>query len=212
MLTSEAVPFLRKLFDNNKAWADQMTAADPDFFRRLAGLQTPEILWIGCSDSRVPANEIVGLPPGAVFVHRNIANIVHSSDMNCLSVMQYAIDNLRVRHIVVVGHYGCGGVGAVVRGERLGMIDNWLHPVRRIYEKAESEKAEWQDGATEQARWDRMCELNVVEQVRCVAETTAVREAWTRFQPLAVHGWIYGLRDGLLRDLEVTVESKLQAA
>jgi carbonic anhydrase len=207
MLTSEAVPFLRKLFDNNKAWADKMTAADPDFFRRLSGLQTPEILWIGCSDSRVPANEIVGLPPGAVFVHRNIANIVHSSDMNCLSVMQYAIDNLRVRHIVVVGHYGCGGVGAVVRGERLGMIDNWLHPIRRIYEEHQ-----WSDDATEQARWDRLCELNVMEQVRCVAETTAVRDAWTRFQPLAVHGWIYGLRDGLLRDLNVTVESKPPAA
>ena len=203
MLTSEAVPFLNKLFDNNKAWAKQMTSADPSFFRRLAGLQTPEILWIGCSDSRVPANEIVGLPPGAVFVHRNIANVVHPSDMNCLSVMQYAIDALRVRHILVVGHYGCGGVGAVVRGERLGMIDNWLHPVRRIYEKQK-----WPEGATEQDRWDRMCELNVVEMVRCVAETTAVREAWARFQPLAIHGWIYGLRDGLLRDLEVTVEAK----
>jgi carbonic anhydrase len=201
VVRSEAVRFLKTLFDNNKAWAKSMTAADSGFFKRLANLQTPEILWIGCSDSRVPANEIVGLPPGAVFVHRNIANIVHPADMNCLSVMQYAIDTLRVRHIVVVGHYGCGGVGAVVRGERVGMIDNWLHPVRRIYEETQ-----WPDGTTEQQRWDRMCELNVIAQVRQVVETTAVRDAWKRFQPLIVHGWIYSLRDGLLRDLEVTRE------
>ena len=195
------VRFLRKLFDNNQRWADGVTAADPDFFQSLANLQAPEILWIGCSDSRVPANEIVGLPPGAVFVHRNIANIVHPADMNCLSVMQYAVDSLRVRHIIVVGHYGCGGVGAVVRNERLGLIDNWLHPVRRLYE---SER--WAEDADEQTRWDRLCELNVKEQVRSVAETTVVRDAWKRTQPLAVHGWIYSLRDGLLRDLEVTVE------
>ena len=188
--------FLQNLFDNNKKWAASVTAEDPNFFRRLANMQAPEILWIGCSDSRVPANEIVGLPPGGVFVHRNIANIVHPADMNCLSVMQYAVDTLRVRHIVVVGHYGCGGVGSVVRGERLGLIDNWLHPVRRLYEAEQ-----WPEGATERERWDRMCELNVKEQVRCVVETTVVRGAT---HELKVHGWIYSLGDGLLRDLEVT--------
>jgi carbonic anhydrase len=187
---------LPTLFEKNRHWAEGVKAADPDFFRRLADLQTPEILWIGCSDSRVPANEIVGLPPGAVFVHRNIANLVHPADMNCLSVMQYAVDTLKVRHIVVVGHYGCGGIGAVVSGQRLGLIDNWLHPVRRLYEAKE-----WPEGMTERERWDRMCEFNVIEQVRAVAETTVVREAAHHIE---LHGWIYSLQDGLLRDLDPT--------
>ena len=190
---------LRRLFENNRRWSEGIIAEDSGFFSNLAHLQAPEILWIGCSDSRVPANEIVGLLPGEVFVHRNIANLVHPADMNCLSVVQYAVDNLKVRHIVVVGHYGCGGIGAVVRHERLGLIDNWLQPVRRL-----NEAQYWEPAALEQQRWDRLCELNVVEQVRCLAETTVVRDAWQRGQPISIHGWIYSLQDGLLHDLKVT--------
>jgi carbonic anhydrase len=181
-----------------------MTAKDPDFFRRLAGQQAPQYLWIGCSDSRVPANEIVDLQPGELFVHRNVANVVVHADLNCLSVMQFAIDVLRVSHIIVCGHYGCGGVLAALRDDRLGLVDNWLRHVQdvRVRHQPQLDRLE-----TEKQRHDRLCELNVVEQVVNVAQTTVVRDAWTRGQSLAVHGWIYDLHDGLLRDLGVRISA-----
>jgi len=189
-----------------------MRARDPHFFDRLADQQTPEYLWIGCSDSRVPANEIAGLMPGEVFVHRNVANIVNHADMNCLSVMQYAVDVLRVKHIMVVGHYGCGGVRAVLEQRKSGMVDNWLHPIRQMMERELVEHRLGGQGAlTRQAFWDRLCEANVREQTRAAFETAIVRDAWERGQELAVHGWIYSLRDGLLRDLNITVGSKAEA-
>ena len=193
---------LKHLFENNRAWADEMTGQDPEFFRRLADQQTPEYLWIGCSDSRVPANQIVGLLPGEMFVHRNVANVVVHTDLNCLSAMQFAVDVIRVSHIIVCGHYGCGGVLAALRDEKAGLIDNWLRHVQDVRWKYE---AELEALATEEERHDRLCELNVVEQVVNVSQTTVVRDAWARGHELAVHGWIYGLRDGLLRDLEVRV-------
>jgi carbonic anhydrase len=177
-------------------------AQEPDFFERLAAQQSPKYLWIGCSDSRVPANEIVGLRPGELFVHRNVANVVVHSDLNCLSVLQYAVDVLRVGHIIVCGHYGCGGVRAAHERASLGIVDNWLRHVQDVAEK----HARWLSALEEaERRVDRLCELNVVEQVRHVRETSIVRDAWRRGQELAVHGWIYGLRDGLLRDLECSV-------
>jgi carbonic anhydrase len=192
---------LRSLFDNNRAWAGRIASREPDFFARLAAQQNPKFLWIGCSDSRVPANEIVGLLPGEVFVHRNIANVVVHTDLNCLSVIQYAVDVLKVQHIMVVGHYGCGGVRAALFGERLGLVDNWLHHIHDVRDKhREALAAIGLDGE----RINRMCELNVVEQVANVCQTTIVRDAWERGQEVAVHGWIYGLDDGLLRDLGVT--------
>ncbi len=204
---------LKHLFDNNARWAAEMLAKDPRFFERLARQQTPEFLWIGCSDSRVPANEIAGLMPGEVFVHRNIANIVNHADMNCLSVMQYAVDVLRVKHIMVVGHYGCGGVGAVIQQRKSGLVDHWLHPIRQIMERelAEHRDLHGNGAGARQALWDKLCELNVAEQARCTFETTIVRDAWARGQELAVHGWIYSLQDGLLRDLGFTVSSKAEA-
>jgi carbonic anhydrase len=203
---------LQHLFDNNAQWAAGMRAKDPQFFERLARQQTPEFLWIGCSDSRVPANEITGLMPGEVFVHRNIANIVNHADMNCLSVMQYAVDVLRVKHIMVVGHYGCGGVGAVIQQRKSGLVDNWLYPIRQILERELAENGPGEAGKlSRQALWDRLCEANVAEQTRSTFETTIVRDAWARGQELAVHGWIYSLQDGLLRDLAVTVSSKAEA-
>ena len=190
---------LAELFEQNRAWATGMTAADPAFFTKLAERQSPEYLWIGCSDSRVPANQIVGLAPGDVFVHRNIANVVVHTDLNCLSVLQYAVDVLGVKHVIVCGHYGCGGVVAALEGARHGLVDNWLRHVVDVAEKHHRELGPLQ-GRT---RFDRLCELNVVEQVANVSQTTIVEDAWARGQDLTVHGLVYGLEDGLLRDLGV---------
>jgi len=198
--------FLKPLFDNNRDWARRILEQDPDFFHKLSDQQAPEYLWIGCSDSRVPANQIVGLLPGELFVHRNVANLVVHTDLNCLSVMQFAVDILKVRHIIVCGHYGCSGVGAALRGERIGLSDNWLRHVEDVREKHGALLA----GAAQAA--DRLCELNVVEQVTNVCQTTIARDAWARGQPLAVHGWIYGVRDGLLRDLGMTVTGFAETA
>ena len=196
---------LETLFKNNIAWADRIRAQHPDFFEQLAGQQNPEFLWIGCSDSRVPANEIVGLMPGEVFVHRNIANVVVHSDLNCLSVIQFAVDVLKVQHIMVVGHYGCGGVRAALFDQRVGLADNWLHHVHDVRDKHTDALAAI---GLPELRLDRLCELNVIEQVANVCQTTIVRDAWESGQELAVHGWIYGLKDGLLRDLNVTVVNR----
>jgi carbonic anhydrase len=201
---------LGHLFDNNRAWAADMIREDPDFFKRLAAQQSPQYLWIGCSDSRVPANQIVGMLPGEMFVHRNVANVVAHTDLNCLSAIQFAVEVLRVGHIVVCGHYGCGGVLAALRDEKLGLIDNWLRHVQDVRGKHRPQLDALSD---EPQRHDRLCELNVIEQVVNVSQTTIVREAWARGQVLAVHGWIYDIRDGLLRDLEVcvTAEAELEA-
>jgi carbonic anhydrase len=188
------------LFEQNRAWARRMVEDDPSFFEKLAGGQRPEWLWIGCSDSRVPANEIVGLLPGEIFVHRNVGNIVVHTDLNCLSVLQYAVDVLEVTHVIVCGHYGCGGVGAAISGTRYGLVDNWL---RHVVDVADKHRAEL-DELEESARPDRLAELNVIEQVTNICETTIVRDAWRRGQELWVRGWIYGIADGLLRDLDVT--------
>lgn len=193
---------LSHLFENNKAWAGRIRQQDPDFFLKLSQQQSPSYLWIGCSDSRVPANEIVGLLPGELFVHRNVANLVVHTDLNCLSVMQFAVDILKVRHIIVCGHYGCSGVQAALRRERLGLSDNWLRHVQDVRQKHEKFLASVGDDSEAS---DRLCELNVIEQVANVCHTTIARDAWERGQELAVHGWIYGLQDGLLRDLNVTV-------
>ncbi len=200
---------LKPLFDNNRAWAERILASDPEFFEKLSQQQSPKYLWIGCSDSRVPANEIIGLPPGAVFVHRNIANVVVHTDLNCLSVMQFAIDVLEVEHIMVVGHYGCGGVSAALRQDRVGLSDNWIRHVQDVRDK---HPARLRPLYHEHHRVDRLCELNVIEQVRNVSRSTIVRDAWERGQRLTVHGWIYGLKDGLLRDLGVTASDPKQAA
>jgi len=200
---------LTHLFDQNKAWADDIRRRDPQFFEKLSLQQSPEYLWIGCSDSRVPANEIIGLLPGEVFVHRNIANVVVHTDLNCLSVIQFAVDVLKVKHIMVVGHYGCGGVRAVLRCERVGLADNWLRHVQDVREKHHACLCAVPD---EGARSARLCELNVIEQVANVWQTTIVRDAWARGQPLTVHGWIYGLRDGRLRDLHCTGSNPEEAA
>ncbi len=192
---------MAQLFANNQEWAAASLARDPEFFSRLVSQQAPAYLWIGCSDSRVPANEIVGLAPGEVFVHRNVANLVLHSDMNCLSVLQYAVEVLKVREIIICGHYGCGGVAASVQSGSMGLISNWLRPIREL--------AEYHAGTLEQlsgtARTDRLCELNVIKQVANVANTTIVQDAWQRGQNLSVHGLCYGLADGLLRDLNVSV-------
>ena len=195
---------LGHLFENNRRWATAITQRDPNFFKRLSHQQTPQYLWIGCADSRVPANEIVGLLPGELFVHRNVANLVVQTDLNCLSVIQYAVEALRVQHIIVCGHYGCGGVLAALRGEHLGLIDNWLRHVQDVRDKNLS-ALEFLAGETE--RHYRLCELNVIEQVINVSKTTVVQAAWDRGQSLAVHGWIYSIVDGLLRDLDVCVTS-----
>lgn len=196
---------LSQLFAKNRAWADEMTQQDPDFFRRLAEQQAPEYLWIGCSDSRVPANQIVGLLPGEMFVHRNVANIVGHTDLNCLSSIQFAVEFLRVRHIIVCGHYGCGGVLAALRDDRCGLVDNWL---RHVQDVAATYRAQLDALETEAERHDRLCELNVIDQVVNVSQTTIVRDAWARGQEVTVHGWIYGLQDGLLRDLGLCVASR----
>ena len=195
---------LGHLFENNRKWAAAITQRDPNFFKRLSHQQTPQYLWIGCADSRVPANEIVGLLPGELFVHRNVGNLVVQTDLNCLSVIQYAVEALRVQHIIVCGHYGCGGVLAALRGEQLGLIDNWLRHVEDVRDK---NRAALEFLANETERHHRLCELNVVEQVVNVCRTTVVQGAWTRGQSLAVHGWIYSIADGLLRDLDVCVTS-----
>jgi carbonic anhydrase len=194
---------LSRLLENNRAWAESLTRGDPGFFERLKSLQAPEYLWIGCSDSRVPANQIVGLAPGELFVHRNVANVVVHTDLNCLSVLQFAVDVLRVKHVIVCGHYGCGGVLAALRDEKLGLIDNWLRHVQDVRSKHAGEIEKLTD---ERERAARLCELNVVEQVRNVGGTTVVRDAWRRGQELFVHGWIYDVGDGLLRDLDVTLD------
>ncbi len=191
---------LAHLFENNRAWSRRVTARHPGFFETLSRQQLPRYLWIGCADSRVPANEIVDLLPGELFVHRNVANVVVHTDLNCLSVLQYAIDVLRVEHVIVCGHYGCGGVQAAYRRDALGLIDNWLCHVQDVHDR----HAAAIDSRDESAAMDRLCELNVIEQARNVCQTTIVRDAWSRAQPLSVHSWIYSLRDGLLRDLDFT--------
>jgi carbonic anhydrase len=192
----------KQLFDNNRAWSARMTAGDPEFFTRLARQQAPEYLWIGCSDSRVPANEIVDLAPGELFVHRNVANVVVHTDLNCLSVLQFAVDVLKVKDVIVCGHYGCGGVHAALEGIKVGLADNWLRHVVDVRDKHAELLAAIDDPGV---RLDRMCELNVIEQVSNVCQTTVVQDAWARGQQLAVHGWIYRLQDGLLHDLRMCV-------
>jgi len=192
---------LEHLFAQNKAWADGVRAKDPQFFMKLAAQQNPEYLWIGCSDSRVPANEILGLLPGEIFVHRNIANVVVHTDLNCLSVIQFAVDVLKIKHIMVVGHYGCSGVGAALRCERVGLADNWLRHVQDVKEKHDDCLCKINDGT---ARAMKLCEFNVIEQVDNVCKTSIVRDAWARGQELYVHGYVYGLKDGLLHDLHCT--------
>lgn len=192
---------LNHLFEQNKEWAARILRQEPDFFLKLSQQQFPTYLWIGCSDSRVPANQIVGLMPGELFVHRNVANLVVHTDLNCLSVMQFAVDILKVRHIIVCGHYGCSGVQAALRNARLGLSDNWLRHLQDVRQKHEQNLLSLSD---ESQTSDRLCELNVIEQVVNVCQTTIAIEAWERGQELAVHGWVYGLGDGLLRDLNIT--------
>jgi len=201
---------LKQLFDSNKAWAKKILEQDPEFFSKLSRQQFPEYLWIGCSDSRVPANQIVDLLPGDLFVHRNVANVVVHTDLNCLSVMQFAVDILKVRHIMVVGHYGCSGVRAALRRDRIGISDNWLAHVQDVRHKHQLLIGEKHDDEA----CNRLCELNVIEQVMNVCRTTVIQDAWGRQQQLAIHGWIYGIQDGLLRDLNITVDgsSDLEAA
>ena len=196
---------LAQLFDANRRWAADSVHDDPDFFARLEAIQAPEYLWIGCSDSRVPANQITGLKPGEVFVHRNVGNVVVHTDLNCLSVLQYAIDVLHIRHIMVVGHYDCGGVKAACAGQSLGLIDNWLRHIQDVAERHAPILEALPDEATRQRC---LTELNVIEQVRNVARTTLVGDAWQRAQNLALHGWIYDLHDGRLRDLDVTMRGE----
>jgi carbonic anhydrase len=203
------VSSLTQLFANNRAWAKDITQRDPHFFQALSEQQTPRFLWIGCADSRVPANEIVGLNPGELFVHRNVANVVVHTDLNCLSVLQYAVDVLKVRHVIVTGHYGCGGVRAAYERSSLGLIDNWLRHVQDVRDRHEAQLSR---AVSEEARFDRLCELNVIDQVRNVCQTTIVQDAWRRSQSLTVHGWIYRLDDGLLRDLRCSIESDEQIA
>jgi carbonic anhydrase len=195
---------LKQLFENNRTWAADMTRQDPEFFRRLSTQQSPHYLWIGCSDSRVPANQVVGLVPGEMFVHRNVANVVVHTDLNCLSAVQFAVDVLRIEHIIVCGHYSCGGILAALQDNKLGLIENWLRHVQDVRAK---HRAELDALETEEKQHDRLCELNVIEQVTNLSRTTVVRDAWSRGQTLTVHGWIYDLSDGLLRDLDVSVES-----
>ena len=192
---------LSHLFDRNRRWAADVTHARPYFFENLASQQSPAYLWIGCADSRVPANEIVGLDPGELFVHRNVGNVVVHTDLNCLSVLQYAVDVLKVSHVIVTGHYGCGGVQAALEHRKLGLIDNWLRHIQDVYKQHQAAV----DALDAKARVDRLCELNVIQQARNVCETTIAQDAWARGQTLSVHAWIYALKDGLLRDLTFTV-------
>jgi len=196
---------LRELFDNNRHWARQMTRLNGSFFEQLARQQRPKYLWIGCSDSRVPANEIVGLLPGQIFVHRNVANLVIHTDINCLSVLQYAVEILQVEHVIVCGHYGCGGVTAAVEDQRHGLIDNWLRHVRDVQQRHSRQLARLKD---KQTLLRRLCELNAQEQVQNVVNTTTIQDAWRRGQAITVHGWIYDIRDGLIQDLGVSVDGE----
>ena len=198
------VKALPLLFENNRKWASQISQSEPDFFSTLARQQNPEFLWIGCADSRVPANEIIGLLPGELFVHRNVANLVIHTDMNCLSVLQYAVEILKVKHIIVCGHYGCGGVSAALESNPHGLIDNWLGHIRDIHKRR---SAELSGLSTNEERINRLCELNVIEQVKNVGSSTIVQEAWRRSQPVTIHGWIYDISDGLLKDLGACVSS-----
>ena len=199
---------LNHLFAQNKNWADQIRRRDPEFFEKLSRQQNPEYLWIGCSDSRVPANELVNLLPGELFVHRNVANVVVHSDLNCLSVMQYAVDALRVKHIIVVGHSGCGGVKAASLDVRVGLADNWLRHVQDV----RNHHQDWLDQLDLQQRVNALCELNVLEQARNACQTTVVQDAWARGQEVVVHGWVYGLHNGLLEDLQITAAAAEQVS
>ncbi len=198
---------IENLFDNNEQWSDRIKSEDPDFFKKLANQQSPDYLWIGCSDSRVPANDIVGLLPGELFVHRNVANMVVHTDFNCLSVIQYAVEVLKVRHVIVCGHYGCGGVAAALKNKPLGLIDNWLRHIKDIYRNYEGR---FESCVDEEERVDMLCEFNVAEQVANVCHTSTVQDAWARGQSLSVHGWIYSIRDGILRDLNVSYDAPEQ--
>jgi len=204
---------LAHLLERNRKWSDEVKKNDPTFFSQLAEQQNPEYLWIGCSDSRVPANQITGLKPGEVFVHRNVANIVPHADLNCLSVLQYAVDVLKVKHIIVCGHYGCGGVRAALSHQKFGLIDNWLRNIKDIY-RQHREKIdgiiETDKTLQENKRVNRLCELNVIEQVNNVCHTTIVQDAWDRGQELTVHGWIYSIRNGVIKDLNVSTAGKDQ--
>ncbi len=200
---------LEDLKSNNRIWAEAKTAVDPGFFKRLEGQQAPEYLWIGCADSRVPANELVGLDPGELFVHRNVANLAPPQDANYLSVLQFAVDVIKVKHILVVGHYGCGGVAAAVDGKRRGLVDHWLHPIREVNH---DHRHELEALPGEKARWDRLVELNVIRQVKNVASDVFLREAWLRGQTVSVHGWVYTLGTGLVTDLNVTVSGPADLA
>lgn len=200
---------LEHLFQKNREWAAAVVAKNPEFFKKLASQQAPEYMWIGCSDSRVPANELLGLLPGDVFVHRNVANVIVHSDLNCLSVLQFAVDVLGVKHIIVCGHYGCSGVHAALTGRRVGLADNWLRHVQDVCQKHGRYLGET---LPDRAKHDRLCELNVIEQVANVCQTTIVQDAWERGQSLTIHSWIYGVQDGLLRDLGVTVSSASELA
>ncbi|HYG77756.1 MAG TPA: carbonate dehydratase [Planctomycetota bacterium] len=195
---------LKHIFENNRQWADGRRAADPDFFKRLTGVQSPKYMWIGCADSRIPANQVIGLDPGHVFVHRNVANLVHHTDFNCLSVLQYAVEMLKVEHVIVCGHYGCGGVKAAMEKTQLGLVDNWLRNIRDVYSHHKSEIDAIQD---QQKKYDKLVELNVIRQTLNVCHTTIVQNAWARGQKLCVHGWVYALSDGLLRDLDCVIDS-----
>ena len=197
------MPSLDKLLENNRAWASERVKRDPTFFTRLEKQQAPEFLWIGCSDSRVPANEIVGLDPGELFVHRNVANVVVHSDLNCLSVLQFAVDVLAVKHVIVCGHYGCGGIRAALEQDSHGLIDNWLRHVQDVVRAHDVKLNAIQDA---EARVDKLCELNVIDQVQNVARTTIIQDAWRRGRRVALHGWVYGLKDGLITDLGMTVD------
>lgn len=199
------MPPLKDLFEKNRAWTKVIQAQDPEFFKKLSLQQAPKYLWIGCSDSRVPANEIVGLLPGELFVHRNVANVIIHTDFNCLSVIQYAVDVLKVEHIIVCGHYGCGGVRAALEDKSFGLVDNWLRHIRDVYQKHETRLFTIKDM---DKRWDKLCELNVIEQVNNVCHSNIVQGAWERGQPLGVHSLIYSIKDGLLRDLGMEVNSK----
>ena len=196
-------PSLQDLFTHNRAWAAQMERERPGFFTNLKSQQTPKYMWIGCSDSRVPANQITGLEPGEVFVHRNVANVVVPTDLNCLSTVQFAVDQLKVEHLMVVGHYGCGGVHAALNDIRVGLVDNWLRHIKDVRDRHHVIL----DATPVSARLDVLCELNVIEQVMNVAHTTVLQDAWARGQKVALHGWVYGLKDGLLQDLHITLES-----
>jgi carbonic anhydrase len=206
-LSRYGIVMLDHLKTNNRNWAKRMVSADAGFFRRLERQQAPEYLWIGCADSRVPANDIVGLDPGELFVHRNVANLAPPQDANYLSVLQFAVDVLKVKHIMVVGHYGCGGVSAAIDGKRRGLVDHWLHPIREIYQQNRGTLDALDDLA---ARLRRLCELNVMRQVANVASDVFVQDAWARGQTLCVHGWVYSLADGLIKDLDVTVAGPQQ--